>query len=476
MKGLDADFRFLFHWKVDAITRDTGLSEGALRAACVEFWIPSTAHSGVTGEELASLTSMHYRGCPDCAAAGFHTALYQCRFVDVCEVHDYPLFEKCEECGEVHSYTLRGMKRSPLPCACGKEEFDVFSMADQYRDCAEDLNSTLLGYGSWLAVQRSAAALVPRSDCHVLDDDGTPRFAFATGSVVERFVTSSAAVNPEATPPPLLGERYRNVATFEVQSGCMQYLDWEIKVSGQRAASRYVGWSIRLPIEQQHSHHGQGGLDLLQGHITKLLTELRGLGSDNHRHCYEAWHRLKQLTGEDINEVILCPFVTLLEQLRRRWEYILFVKQCIRAVSQQLDLHAGQESDVWISGAQPIVAAELACYLLQEYVGDLAQRALPWSISQADLTLKDLVGPEFSGWNEGAFAATVTRLRRSIDYPYGRSVLRVAILERFQWRRSWAELCEASSQHWSAVQARVRAIEERMPGMRAHIDWVRSRK
>ena len=66
---------------------------------------------------LIEFAETDLRYCPECLRMGFHSALYQWRFLSVCPLHRTPLSMGCPRCGEAIAYRLEpALCDSPLRC------------------------------------------------------------------------------------------------------------------------------------------------------------------------------------------------------------------------------------------------------------------------------------------------------------------------------------------------------------------------
>ena len=80
------------------------------------FWLWPSTLKLVDGQAVASVL----RFCPTCAAAGFHTALFQLESSLRCPIHGQALVDACQHCGRTIAYGIQGNALSnPYGCECG---------------------------------------------------------------------------------------------------------------------------------------------------------------------------------------------------------------------------------------------------------------------------------------------------------------------------------------------------------------------
>jgi hypothetical protein len=103
--GVPVDTQLLAHW--------LGESPEAFR------W----SHLGVMPAWSRFLFTPGLRLCPQCTAAGYHSALLSLRLLDRCPIHGVPLLDRCP-CGRHFSESLDAFGyRHPSSCVCGQLVF-----------------------------------------------------------------------------------------------------------------------------------------------------------------------------------------------------------------------------------------------------------------------------------------------------------------------------------------------------------------
>jgi len=80
-----------------------------------------------------SLPVGHLRFCPECMENGFHTALFQYRWMIKCPLHEIPLQSSCPKCNQSIGYRLmRDILINPIGCKCG---YDLWHGKHQILHC-----------------------------------------------------------------------------------------------------------------------------------------------------------------------------------------------------------------------------------------------------------------------------------------------------------------------------------------------------
>ncbi len=105
--------------------RDATVFELLAIAQLCEMTAETVASGFVIGRFTVSVieSSDKLRYCAECLSRGFHSPLYQLKFIPRCPIHQLPLRESCQYCGGIIPYCLTtAMLKEPFACVhCQKD-------------------------------------------------------------------------------------------------------------------------------------------------------------------------------------------------------------------------------------------------------------------------------------------------------------------------------------------------------------------
>lgn len=91
------------------------------------------------------------RYCPACLSNGFHTPMFQAKWVHTCPVHKVPLQTHCEYCGKAKPYRLERQTLSSLfGCNCSRSIYKYKNNAGEYEGLTSEIRECIKLYLDWL--------------------------------------------------------------------------------------------------------------------------------------------------------------------------------------------------------------------------------------------------------------------------------------------------------------------------------------
>ena len=91
------------------------------------------------------------RYCPICLSNGFHTPMFQAKWVHTCPVHKVPLQTHCEYCGKTKPYRLERQTLSSLfGCNCNRSIYKHKNDTENYAQLTSEIRDCIKLYLDWL--------------------------------------------------------------------------------------------------------------------------------------------------------------------------------------------------------------------------------------------------------------------------------------------------------------------------------------
>lgn len=139
--------------------------------------------------KLLVATWPHLSYCPECIQKGFHSSLYQLRWIVRCPIHDGSLVNRCPGCGEFIPYQLFPKALvNPYGCKCGRVLWQARDAMHWPRPLDATEEGVLAEYARWSAEVHHQPALAFRefgfsANSRAASEDGRTRYLdlMATG-------------------------------------------------------------------------------------------------------------------------------------------------------------------------------------------------------------------------------------------------------------------------------------------------------